>query len=61
MKLAALESLNYRWLFFAAGSLEAATTNRSLGLEVPDKSQRWVGVMTRTPYIAGSSFSAADV
>src|SRR5579862_8772523 len=25
----------YRWLFFAAGPVEAATTNRSLGFEVP--------------------------
>lgn len=29
----------YRWLFFAAGPLEAAAVNRALGLEIPaDKS-----------------------
>ena len=33
----------YRWLFFAAGPLEAAVTNRALGVEVPAERQRSVG------------------
>ena len=33
----------YRWMFFAAGPLEAAATNRSLGLEVPDEKRGMVG------------------
>ncbi len=64
----------YRWLFFAAGPLEAATADRLLGFEVPDESQRSIGygnldnaldtleyATTRNPYIAGERFSAADV
>ena len=33
----------YRWLFFAAGPLEAAVTNRSLGMEPPADKQGMVG------------------
>lgn len=64
----------YRWLFFAAGPVEAAITNQSLGVEVPEDRWRMVGygkvstvvdvlagaVSTRD-YIAGDRFSAADV
>jgi glutathione S-transferase len=64
----------YRWLFFAAGPLEAAVTNRSLKFEPPAERQALVGygnyaavmdtlekaVSGRT-YIAGDRFSAADV
>ena len=64
----------YRWLFFAAGPVEAVVTNKSLGIEVPDDRRRMVGysamatvvdtlagaVSTRD-YIAGDDFSAADV
>jgi glutathione S-transferase len=64
----------YRWLFFAAGPLEAATSNRALGFEVPPKRERMIGYGTyaavmdtlegalrgRT-FIAGESLSAADV
>ena len=66
--------LYYRWLFFAAGPLEAAVTNRSLGLEPPADKQGMVGygsfesVMNTLEkaippdgYVAGDSFSAADV
>ena len=66
--------LYYRWLFFAAGPLEAAVTNRSLGLELPADKQGMVGygsfesVMNTLEkaippdgYVAGDSFSAADV
>lgn len=64
----------YRWLFFAAGPLEAAVTDRSLGLEVSDDMVSRVGygrfgavmdaledVLTGDGYIAGETFTAADV
>ncbi|WP_117195664.1 glutathione S-transferase family protein [Rhizobium terrae] len=64
----------YRWMFFAAGPLEAAVSNRALGFEVPKERERMIGYGTyadvldtlekavRTnPYIAGDRFSAADV
>ena len=64
----------YRWLFFAAGPVEAATGNRALGV-VPDAAQQRVigyGSFDRVidvlehavaahPYIAGARFTAADV
>lgn len=70
----ALRGAYYRWLFFAAGPLEAAVTNRSLGVEVPTDKQGFVGygnydvvmntlshAVTANPFIAGEHFSAADV
>lgn len=64
----------YRWLFFAAGPLEAAIADRTLGVEVPADKQMMVGygcyahvmdvlekAVGDSPYIAGDSFSAADV
>jgi glutathione S-transferase len=64
----------YRWLFFAAGPVEAATTNKALAFEVPpgrevmagygsfpkvvDALEGWV---SGHDYIAGDTFSAADV
>ena len=64
----------YRWLFFAAGPLEAATLNHSLGFEVPAELERSAGygtlqavidtlegALSGGPYVAGESFSAADV
>ena len=64
----------YRWLFFAAGPLEAATTNRFLGFEPPADQRSMVGYGTWEAvmdtlehavsgggYIAGERFSAADV
>jgi glutathione S-transferase len=64
----------YRWLFFAAGPVEAAITNKSLGVEVSAEKSRMVGygsldavldalelAVTGTPYVAGERFSAADV
>jgi glutathione S-transferase len=64
----------YRWLFFAAGPVEAATGNRALGV-VPDVAQqRMIGygsfervidvlehAVAAHPYIAGARFTAADV
>jgi glutathione S-transferase len=64
----------YRWLFFAAGPLEAAVTNQSLGWEVPPERQRMAGygsyrqtldvveqALTGREYVAGGSFTAADL
>ncbi|CAH0341120.1 glutathione S-transferase family protein [Rhizobium sp. CECT 9324] len=64
----------FRWMFFAAGPLEAAVTNRSLGINVPEDRRRMVGygsfeavmdtleyAVSATPYIAGKRFTAADV
>ena len=64
----------YRWLFFAAGPLEAATVNRTLGFEVPREQERNVGygnfsrvmntlemAVSGSDYLAGDTFSAADV
>ncbi len=64
----------YRWMFFVAGPLEAATSNRALGFAVPKERERMVGygsleavidtleiAVSRAPFVAGESFSAADV
>ena len=66
--------LYYRWLFFAAGPLEAAIINRSLGFEVPEERERMVGygsygavmdtleaALAKSDYAAGPRFTAADV
>ena len=64
----------YRWLMFAAGPVEAAVTNKSLGFEAPPEKRAMAGygclddtlnalelaVGGRT-YIVGDRFSAADV
>lgn len=64
----------YRWLFFAAGPVEAATTNRHLGFEPPPDQSGMLGygsyeavvdtleqTVSATPYLCGERFSAADV
>jgi glutathione S-transferase len=64
----------YRWLFFAAGPVEAAVTNRMLGLAVPADKERMIGygtyaavidtlehAVSQGDYLAGDSFTAADV
>lgn len=64
----------YRWLFFAAGPLEAAVTNRSMGFEVPDDLRGRSGYGTISAvldtlqqavsgggYIAAARFTAADI
>lgn len=68
------ESNYFRWLFFAAGPLESAVTNRSLGWEPNDEQQRMAGfgsyqlaVETVTDFLKGrqfvcdDKFTAADV
>ncbi len=64
----------YRWLFFAAGPLEAAVTNRAFGLAPPEDKEAMVGygnfstvmqtlerAVEGDGYVAGETFSAADV
>lgn len=64
----------YRWLFFAAGPLESAITNKSLGFDTSEEQQRMAGYgnyelaisvlddwMSDRSYICGDSFTAADV
>ncbi|MEO6338837.1 MAG: glutathione S-transferase family protein [Caulobacteraceae bacterium] len=64
----------YRWLFFTAGPLEQAVTNKSLGFVVPEERERMVGygnvdhvtdtlekAVTGRDYLAGDAFSAADL
>jgi glutathione S-transferase len=64
----------YRWMFFAAGPIDAAVTNKSLGFEVKPEAERMAGygnmatvldtmeaAVSKTPYIAGDTFTAADV
>jgi len=64
----------YRWLFFAAGPMEAAITNKAFGFEVPAAKKMSVGygsfaevmdtleaAVTGRDYLAGNAFSAADV
>lgn len=64
----------YRWLFFAAGPLEAAVTVKSLGFEVPADRHATAGwgsygdvmdtlekALTGREYLVGDSFTAADL
>ncbi|MET3599936.1 glutathione S-transferase family protein [Martelella mangrovi] len=64
----------YRWLFFGAGPLETALSNKALGFVPPPEKERVVGYgnlenvlntldlrLRESPYIAGDSFTAADV
>ncbi|MEG3145831.1 glutathione S-transferase family protein [Sphingomonas sp. RT2P30] len=64
----------YRWLFFAAGPVEQAITNTSMGLTPTEQQQRMAGygsldrvvdVLEKAvavhPYFAGDRFTAADV
>jgi glutathione S-transferase len=64
----------YRWLFFAAGPVEAAVINKAFGFTVPPERERAIGygsfdqVMTALEqavshggYLVGDRFSAADL
>ncbi len=64
----------YRWLFFAAGPVEAAVTNKAAGFEIQPERERMfgygsyertvdalTGAVTGRDYICGSRFTAADV
>lgn len=67
-------SAYYRWLFFGAGPLESAVIQKAIGYTVPDDKRGVVGFrdlattmdvlerwLAAHPYLAGDSFSAADV
>jgi glutathione S-transferase len=64
----------YRWMFFAAGPLEAAAINHALGFAVPAERKATVGygelpamlsvlegALAGREYLVGDRFSAADV
>lgn len=64
----------YRWMFFAAGPVEAASTNTAMGFAVPAERKAMAGygslaevvdalegAVSGRDYIAGDRFSAADV
>lgn len=64
----------YRWMFFAAGPVEAAITNKSMGWEVPADKKMMAGygsfddvmaalehALSKSDYVAGNRFTAADV
>ena len=64
----------FRWLFFAAGPIEAVFTAKAIGWEVPADKQGMAGfgnfelamgtiesAISGRPFIAGDHFSAADV
>ena len=64
----------YRWMFFAAGPVEYAVSNKALGFTVPPERERMMGygtvaraldtleaAVSRSDYLAGGSFTAADL
>jgi glutathione S-transferase len=64
----------YRWMFFAAGPVEAAVSNKALGFDVPQERRGMVGygsmdevvsalehAVSQNEYMAGNRFTAADV
>jgi glutathione S-transferase len=64
----------YRWLFFTAGPVEAAISNKALGFVVPPERERMMGygriehvmsaldaALSRSDYLAGADFTAADL
>ena len=64
----------YRWMFFAAGPVESAVTNRAMGWEPEGDKQAMSGyghyalamdtlekAVSAHPYVAGERFTAADV
>lgn len=64
----------YRWLFYAAGPMEAAIVNNSLGFNVTDEQKRMAGygsydqvvdvmddMLSDRDYVCGDRFTMADV
>ena len=64
----------YRWLFYAAGPLEAAISNQAMGWQVPAERERMFGygnfekavaaideMLSLRDYVCGDRFTAADV
>jgi glutathione S-transferase len=64
----------YRWMFFAAGPIEAAVSNKNFGFVVPPERESTIGygsfdrvmntleeAVSRSDYLVGDAFTAADV
>jgi glutathione S-transferase len=64
----------YRWLFYAAGQVEAAVSNQAMGWQVPAERERMFGygnfdraiavldeLFSLRDYVCGDRFTAADV
>jgi len=64
----------HRWLFFAAGPVEQAVTNKAMGVQPSDQQRAMVGygsfdamvdvlagAVSAHPWVAGDRFTAADV
>lgn len=64
----------YRWLFFAAGPIEAMASNHALGVQIPDEKRGMVGYGSREQvmdalekaldgreYLVADTFTAADL
>ena len=60
-----------RWLFFSAGCIEAAYTQKFTGIQLPSRSAGWADydrvisvlddALGKGPYLLGEQFTAADV
>ena len=64
----------YRWMFFAAGPVESAVTNKAMGFTVPEDRKVMAGygdfdtmfailvkAVSETDYLCGDQFTAADI
>jgi glutathione S-transferase len=64
----------YRWMFFSAGPVESAVSNKALGFVVPPERERMMGygrielvfsaleqALAKSQYLAGDGFTAADL
>jgi len=64
----------FRWLFFSAGPVEAAVSNKAVGVVVPPERERMMGygridlvmstleaALSQSDYLAGANFTAADL
>jgi len=64
----------YRWMFFTSGPVEFAVSNKALGFAVPPERERMMGygnveralktletAISQADYLAGDSFTAADL
>jgi glutathione S-transferase len=69
-----LRGTYYRWMFFAAGPIEAAVSNKHFGFVVPPDREAAIGygsfervmntlehAVSHSTYLVGDSFTAADV
>ncbi len=71
---ARLRAPYYRWMFFAAGPIEAAISNKNFGFVVPPERESTIGygsfdrvmktleqAVPKSNYLLGDTFTAADV